>query len=402
MYLRIRTRRGSALIITLGVLLMLSLLSLTLVDTAQQDMNISFNQVNSEQAFYVAEAGAKRALTELALDTTWRTGFASETFEDGAYWVAVIDSTTQPALAETLLVRSTGRIDRASAQVEAWLTPVRAKSGSGMGVFGNLSVLASGGGSIDCYDSELGSYASQAINGPDPKHENMWADDCVMVGSNGEIKLTGGSTIHGDVITSPGGSFDLDGGYLYGDSSYSDTVFTLPPVDSADMAWAWANNSAPSGLSFLGSATYDVATRRLRAGGGATVTFTSGVYYFSEVEFSGGSMLEIAPGADVEIYCEGQWRMGGGGMLNSDGLPGNVRIFSTGERFEFSGGSGFWATVYAPNAEVKVSGGGDAYGSYVGNEIENSGGTTFHYDAALGRTSSGPIQRYKVIAWRQL
>ena len=42
-----------------------------------------------------------------------------------------------------------------------------------------------------------------------------------------------------------------------------------------------------------------------------------------------------------------------------------------------------YATVYAPNALVNMSGGSDFYGSIIGSTVAGSGGTAIHYDSTL-------------------
>jgi hypothetical protein len=395
------SERGSALIITLGVILMLSLVSITMVDTAQQDMNVSFNQVNTEQALYVAEAGAKRALKEIENDTTWRVGFADIDFDQGTYWVAVIDSAANAALADTLILRSVGRVNEANAQIEAWLAPARAPGRFQWGTFARDKLVMLKGSWIDSYDSDLGDYASQAVNGPDA-FGRMHAFEHGHMRSNGGIKFSSGSGAYGDVTTSLAAGLNIADGFATGDTTSTDTAITLDPIDPADIAWAQSNNDAPTNLSFIGSATYDVATKELLGSNGATVTFTSGVYYFSKVVLTSGCNLEIAPGAQVVIYVTGDWSTQASSMVNPDGLPANVQIYSTGTKFEISGASGFWAAVYAPDAKIHISDTGHVYGSYIGREFDNSGGSLLHYDEALTRRLGGAIGKYRVMAWRQL
>jgi len=214
--------------------------------------------------------------------------------------------------------------------------------------------------------------------------------------------MSGNSVAHGDVSTSNLGELKLDGGYVYGETSDNTPPIVLDPIPASEINDAMANNDAPAGLTFAGSSSFNSSSKELTASGGGSVTFTSGTYYFSKVTFSGGSNIIIAPGADVKIYVTGDWSTSGGGMVNTDGQPANVEIYSTGNQFNFSGGSGFWACVYAPNAAISVSGSGDAYGSYIGREINNSGGTLFHYDEALNRTPGGTLSGYKVVSWNVL
>ena len=55
-------QNGSALLIALMLLGMLSLLGLAAIDKTNTDIDLAGNEVTAEGAFYVAEAGAKMAL----------------------------------------------------------------------------------------------------------------------------------------------------------------------------------------------------------------------------------------------------------------------------------------------------------------------------------------------------
>ncbi|PJA27441.1 MAG: hypothetical protein CO189_07050 [candidate division Zixibacteria bacterium CG_4_9_14_3_um_filter_46_8] len=60
----ITNQRGSALVVTLSVLVLLSLIGISAVVTSNTDIGISGNEKRSRQAFYVAEAGLERAVNE--------------------------------------------------------------------------------------------------------------------------------------------------------------------------------------------------------------------------------------------------------------------------------------------------------------------------------------------------
>jgi hypothetical protein len=74
----------------------------------------------------------------------------------------------------------------------------------------------------------------------------------------------------------------------------------------------------------------------------------------------------------------------GGTVSNIGGLPANLQIV-TGSAADviLSGGSGDYCVVYAPNSDITISGGGDIYGAVIGNTINNSGGSSIHYDRNL-------------------
>jgi hypothetical protein len=65
------------------------------------------------------------------------------------------------------------------------------------------------------------------------------------------------------------------------------------------------------------------------------------------------------------------------------------------------GGNGqIIASVYAPDHDVSINGGGSnghVFGSVVGKTVIMTGVTNLHYDEALGAT--GIINNYKIVSW---
>jgi hypothetical protein len=58
---------------------------------------------------------------------------------------------------------------------------------------------------------------------------------------------------------------------------------------------------------------------------------------------------------------------------------------------KLSGNTSTYMTVYAPNADINITGGSDIYGALIGRTIRNLGGTAFHYDknTKVGPQSNG-------------
>ena len=119
----IRNNKGSALLIALALMAMLTLAAITALDKSTTDMDMSYNRLHDDQAFYIAEAGAWRACAALAEDPDWRDGFARVPFNDGIYGVSVRDSDTEAALGDTVIVNSQAARDGAMATVEVSLVP---------------------------------------------------------------------------------------------------------------------------------------------------------------------------------------------------------------------------------------------------------------------------------------
>jgi hypothetical protein len=68
---------------------------------------------------------------------------------------------------------------------------------------------------------------------------------------------------------------------------------------------------------------------------------------------------------------------------------------------KLSGGSASYMVANTPNAAVTFSGGSDLYGAILGKTINDSGGTSLHFDTAL--TSSSTVSSsYQPLGFRSL
>ena len=101
---------GSALLITMALMVALTLLSIVAVERSTPDIDLSFNQLHGDKAFYVAEAGLRRGVVSLNEDELWRTGYVSQALGDGLYDVDVIDSSTVASLDDTIILRARGKV----------------------------------------------------------------------------------------------------------------------------------------------------------------------------------------------------------------------------------------------------------------------------------------------------
>jgi hypothetical protein len=94
------------------------------------------------------------------------------------------------------------------------------------------------------------------------------------------------------------------------------------------------------------------------------------------------------PNVKLTIYIRDKLVVGGGGFFNPTGLPALLDVRGCGiaanHGFSLTGGSGAYFTVYAPNFDVVVGGGGDLWGAIVGHDVSATGGSHLHYDEALG------------------
>jgi len=379
--LYLRNENGSAMIVSLLVLLMLGLIGMAAIQTSNTEMDIARNYQIDMKSFYIAEAGAELAFTVIRDTLTWRDGFAAQPFANGSFDVAIIDSSTESALTETLLVRSTGYRSDAVSHIELKLAPRRPFKWA---VVGDKYLKGCGGTGTDSYNSDSGSYWVTRLNtGGD-------------VGSNGPVNICGTSDIYGSVSTSLPGELDIAPGALVtGDTTSVAPESTYPPVSQSEFDYALANNAAPAGLT--GDCKYNPATHTLDVQPGKTVKLSSGTYYFSDLKINGS--IELAHGASVKIYITGNIDLQAGSMVNTKGSPKDFQMFGQGGTFKFAGSSEIRAALYAPQTEFSLVGGGNLYGAFITKTVDDNGGSSFHYDRSLAELV--PLEGYDKVAWRE-
>ena len=94
-----RSEKGAALIISLLLLLVLTVLALSLINTSTFEIGISGNEKTRLEAFYAAEAGIQMALSQLpSMETIPRTTIGS----DSRYWSGSVRDRGNPTPSESL------------------------------------------------------------------------------------------------------------------------------------------------------------------------------------------------------------------------------------------------------------------------------------------------------------
>jgi len=276
------------------------------------------------------------------------------------------------------------------------------------------SVSFGGGGGTDSFDSSAGTYAAT---------EQLTLGN---IGSNGNFSLSGGGgtaplikVIGGTLSTPKSGTgncvvgspdaLTIGSGWTTGALTQLSAPVTYPtplapsPTPPTTGQNIRNNCSSITGCScypFGGYACTNSGPYRLTPGtygdllmgGGKTLHLSAGTYVVNTLTLSGGSVIIVdsgpvilnaaAQGVSAGSCCAVDFS--GGTVSNVGGLPSNFQIVYGGTAsIDMSGGSGAYAVVYAPNAPVSIGGGGDLYGAIIGATVDNSGGTSIHFDRAL-------------------
>lgn len=91
----------------------------------------------------------------------------------------------------------------------------------------------------------------------------------------------------------------------------------------------------------------------------------------------------------VKIYVTGSLTLKGNTIITSNNLPANLQIFVVGTGpVSMNGNTGFYAHLYAPQADIDIHGTPDFYGTMVGKTISFKGTSDIHYDESLGFTGA--------------
>jgi len=367
---RVTNNRGVALLAVLALMGMLSLVAIMAVDRANTDIDLTFNQLHQESAFYVAEAGLNRAFRQLNDDNEWRTGYSNESFGNGAYWVLIIDSNSQAGLDDTLIVRATATVHGSTSNLEAIVVPNYTNPFS-YALFGDSAVSVINQTCTNSYNSDSGSYIETST------------DTSGDVGSNGTIFVDNVATIGGDVVSA------LDTGITisWTSSVSGDTISGADPreveiVPQEEFDWAETVNNAPSGFSGA-NFDYDPDTHELQVSQWGSLTLSSGVYYFSDIYLENAASIDLVEGASVVIYMTGDINLENITSMNNGGSPADLVIYSQGDGFTLSNDTKFYGSFYGPDAIFYVENNTDLYGSVVADAIVIENQACFHYDRDL-------------------
>ena len=221
--------------------------------------------------------------------------------------------------------------------------------------------------STDSYDSMIGSYSSQTPG--DQGH----------LCSNGPIDVQNG-TVNGNAIPGEGYSVSMNQGDVTGLTIPRTTPLTIPPVDFGDVA---TNNDNAN----LTEPPYVSASTEFRHNSSSEIFLPSGTYYFTHFSVTDGPIRIDGP---VNIYVMGDFIVNGGSIVNDTQVPANLRVFVQGSEVTIAGGAAFYGVIYAPTANIKISGSSTFYGGAVGRTLKfnNTGG--IHADESLSLLEEMP------------
>lgn len=406
---RIETERGSAVILTMCLILALLIFSVAFVLLPWQEYILNNRVYRGAIAINLAEAGVDyvcAAVNWSYSETSW--SYTREEFKTygnetmGDFYIEAWPTPSTPKA--TWLVQSTGYVPNKNAPsaitrtVKALLSPAPEEPFQGVFV-GDVDITMGGGGYTDSYDSRIGAYGG----------ENIGSNGDILTNGTGEgaVNLDSNITVHGDVATGPGGTV-TGGATITGDvtSDFSmdlpyyappDVSYVVQPGDGVLTLTGGADASYPAG-NYKFTQIRLTSTSVLTIDGPSIVWITG--YKGKSIDEIGSSTIQC--NGDVRFYVDAEVSLAGNGVTNSTQLPTNCLFFGSESctRIDLGGSNDFYGAIYAPNASINLGGSEDRYGAFVGNEVTIGGGGAFHYDEALGDLSL-PGSTYSLRYWQE-
>jgi len=404
---RNHARRGSALVLSVFILSAVAVLSVSLVSANVAANREQRQQQESMSAMYASEAGIGAAVFDLEHGGTGDLGSEQTpaTFGSDSYWVQATD------LGDGFVsLESTGTSSRTSTRVELI---VRAEE-SGFfrwGAFGDEGLTMDSNAQVDSYDSGLGSYASQDVNG---SGSSSYANANGDVGSNADVSMDSNVKVWGDATPGPDHSATVTGNAkLSGSSAPATNATVLPPLviptfpGSGD---AYFDNkkgdTIPSGDYQYGSFHLD-GNAIVVIEGPATIVCDSWVLD------SNAELYVDATNGGVEIYVYDDFLLNSNTLITSlTNTPADIAINLESDNIinpdldvdldqvDFESNAQLFGTVYAPNAAIEINSNFELYGSVVARSVHLDSNSRIHYDETLGSSGGGGGDDYEAVCWR--
>ena len=280
---------------------------------------------------------------------------------------------------------------------------------------------------VDSYDSSDPLH-SDANGNYDPATRKAGGD----ISSTGGLLNVGNADIYGHVRTAPFGDASTGPNGQVGDLNWSPTggagqariqtgwYINDYNADFPDVTVPSLTNPSDVVKNGTGTNTYELANGDYFVNGSFTVAnketvlITGKVRLYVTGDFTmtgqNGSYISIAPGATLQLYVGTESgpavsttfltvnNAGNAANFQYYGLPSNTSA-------SWSGNASYIGTVYAPEAQFTLNGGGNNstrnyQGSCVVKSVIMNGHFNFHYDEALKHT--GPVSGYTIASWREL
>ena len=394
---------GSALVSVLVLLLGVLVMGYAFFRSTLAGQQSARGSLDEQRAFYVAEAGLHEAF-EAIRDS--RSGNVASMDAPALLGGGVVWVTATPDGDDRTRLVSTGMVGSGRNALEAVIHMAPDDPPLFVATLNSKETLTNNEGvMIDSFDSELGTYESQAVN---PGHGYTYAKAGGDVRSNEDVVLNARATVFGDATPGPGFGVEFNtGAYVAGSIAPAQEPFLFPPIEFPTFT-PRGNFAVASGASAsLAPGEYDFDAFTIAKNGRLSITGPATLVVDS---FAGGktAALQIdARNGPVTFYVRGAYTHTSGFQANCvTGSPMALAFLINGRQdVTFPSNTRVRGAYYAPNADILFASGNECWGAFAANRIEMANDMRFHFDENLlkhwGGQSGNDGDRLTLLYWRK-
>lgn len=425
------SERGAAMLAALCFSTVMAIALASYLSLCYRTLELSSRSVQGTQSVELAETGMEEALWALnkndwsswtIVGTTATRTISGFTFDNNVTGRVELTVTSYNGTAGTRTVTVRGVTTDSDGQT---MTRTLTSTSEQAPLFVNAlaatssTVTFTSGGTVDSYDSTLGTYASQT-----PGYSAVIASDMTPSGSatvglvNAQVKgyvasqfSTGPSYSSSARLIGPStpGTTKIDTSRI--STSPYQPIFTIKTITGTGTTL-----STPSGGSTTTLGSPSDTTPRIYYSTGLNLTSTtkiiingpvrlvvSGSFY---IGLNGGTpSIEVTSNGTLEVFAAGDIAIYGNGMNNKTLDPSRMVIYGTNTLTvpDMNTTVPFYGAIYTPNGNFTVAGNSAIYGSVVAKKISFTGSAPqVHYDVNLrNKVFTGVDTPYAISDWRE-
>jgi len=388
-------KKGLGIIAAVIILLIIAVMGVVVVSFLNRNTAGTVNYVQSQQAFYLAESGVQKAFLALNRDnwSGWA-GTDPKTMQGSLADYGDYDISVASITGDTPRISTWGFVPGRSASgmavrrvdvkaIKTNLFQAYAAFAGGSGSGNGVAIKLAGNSFTDSYDSSKGAYNTSGSDG----QLNKGADG--DVGTNTDIAVFGKAHIYGDASTGAGGIFS-DQSAVTGKITHEMNIALPEVVVPSGLLSLPQEGSVDSSRDINGNHKFTAIN--LSGGEVLTVAGPASIYLTGpkSINITGAAAIIVSSSSigPVVIYVDGSVYASGQGIVNSGHKPVDFQLYGTSgcKSIDISGQGDFYGLVYAPQADLKIGGQGELFGSYIGNTLQISGSTKggLHHDVSVG------------------
>jgi hypothetical protein len=400
-------RRGSALAVVVIMVTVMAGMACMLLTVTLGGHKEQRQEREGLHARAVAQAGISDAMHNLLRGASGVIGTPDEPVAWGRSRYFVTETNLSGSV---ISLQSTGIDDRNSARMELVVRSVPTTIWR-FGAFGKEFMHMDSNARVDSYNSDLGTYASQAINGSgSTQHGNSNGD----IGSNGDVGLDQNGKVWGDALAGPNHSTTV-----LGNAVVSGSIVPMPePLELP--ALTLPSYASLGALTVNGATTIPTGNRRytnltVETNKTLTVNGPANIVITNLLLKSGSSMRINATGGPVTLWVIDDFVMRSNAFLGPTDLKSKnlaVNLLSDNvinpevaidlDEIDFASNTRLYGMVYAPSAAIEIRSNFELFGSLIARSVDLDSNARFHFDEALLDATGSGAPAFETICLRDL